>query len=159
MSSFSPSSLPTGWCARRRGRGAPAIGLLEARLTESDRVMLGGFVEGAWPPESRTDAWLSRPMRLELGLDLPERRIGLWAHDFASCRRARGDPRACRRDRRRADRSSRLIQRLAAIAGRSAGRRWSTAATSISAGRAGSTAGKDDARATPGAEAPASRAA
>src|SRR6201999_1427106 len=29
------------------------------------------------------DPWLSRPMRHELGLDLPERRIGLSAHDFA----------------------------------------------------------------------------
>ena len=45
--------------------------------------MLGGLNEGTWPPESRTDAWLSRPMRLDLGLDLPERRIGLSAHDFA----------------------------------------------------------------------------
>jgi ATP-dependent helicase/nuclease subunit B len=36
-----------------------------------------------WPPETRSDPWLSRPMRLELGLDLPERRIGLSAHDFA----------------------------------------------------------------------------
>ena len=59
------------------------LGLLEARLTVSDRVVLGGLVEGTWPPESRTDAWLSRPMRLALGLDLPERRIGLSAHDFA----------------------------------------------------------------------------
>src|SRR6478672_10335252 len=58
-------------------------GQLEARLTESDRVVLGGLVEGVWPPETRTDPWLSRPMRLELGLDLPERRIGLSAHDFA----------------------------------------------------------------------------
>src|SRR6266853_1344639 len=30
-----------------------------------------------------THPWLSRPMRHELGLDLPERRIGLSAHDFA----------------------------------------------------------------------------
>ncbi len=58
-------------------------GPLEARLTESDRVILGGLVEGAWPPAPRVDPWLSRPMRHELGLDLPERRIGLSAHDFA----------------------------------------------------------------------------
>src|SRR5581483_3608001 len=49
------------------------LGPLEARLTESDRVILGGLVEGTWPPDSRNDAWLSRPMRLALGLDLPER--------------------------------------------------------------------------------------
>jgi ATP-dependent helicase/nuclease subunit B len=58
-------------------------GQLEARLTESDRVILGGLVEGIWPPAPRIDPWLSRPMRHELGLDLPERRIGLSAHDFA----------------------------------------------------------------------------
>src|SRR5439155_796645 len=34
-------------------------------------------------PAPRVDPWLSRPMRHELGLDLPERRIGLSAHDFA----------------------------------------------------------------------------
>jgi ATP-dependent helicase/nuclease subunit B len=58
-------------------------GQLEARLTGSDRVILGGLVEGVWPPSPRIDPWLSRPMRHELGLDLPERRIGLSAHDFA----------------------------------------------------------------------------
>jgi ATP-dependent helicase/nuclease subunit B len=41
------------------------------------------MVEGVWPPSPRIDPWLSRPMRHELGLDLPERRIGLSAHDFA----------------------------------------------------------------------------
>src|SRR5882672_4135656 len=58
-------------------------GQLEARLTGSDRVILGGLVEGVWPPAPRIDPWLSRPMRHQLGLDLPERRIGLSAHDFA----------------------------------------------------------------------------
>jgi len=58
-------------------------GPLEARLTETDRVIIGGLVEGVWPPSPRVDPWLSRPMRHELGLDLPERRIGLSAHDFA----------------------------------------------------------------------------
>jgi ATP-dependent helicase/nuclease subunit B len=58
-------------------------GPLEARLTQSDRVILGGLVEGVWPPAPRIDPWLSRPMRHALGLDLPERRIGLSAHDFA----------------------------------------------------------------------------
>ncbi|SDT30289.1 double-strand break repair protein AddB [Bradyrhizobium canariense] len=58
-------------------------GPLEARLTQSDRVILGGLVEGVWPPAPRIDPWLSRPMRHALGLDLPERRIGLSAHDFS----------------------------------------------------------------------------
>ncbi len=94
------------------------LGPLEARLTASDRVVLGGLVEGTWPPESNNDAWLSRPMRLDLGLDLPERRIGLSAHDFAQLLGARevilsyaaktaGTPTV----------PSRFIQRLAAVAG------------------------------------------
>ena len=73
----------------RAGLRVRILGLLEARLTDSDRVVLGGLVEGTWPPESRTDAWLSRPMRLDLGLDLPERRIGLTAHDFVQLLGAR----------------------------------------------------------------------
>jgi len=59
------------------------FGPLEARLQAIDRVVLGGMVEGVWPPEARSDPWLSRPMRQALGLDLPERRISLSAHDFA----------------------------------------------------------------------------
>jgi ATP-dependent helicase/nuclease subunit B len=72
--------------ARRRelpGAQLHIFGQLEARLTEADRVVLGGLVEAVWPPAPRVDPWLSRPMRHELGLDLPERRIGLSAHDFA----------------------------------------------------------------------------
>jgi ATP-dependent helicase/nuclease subunit B len=69
--------------ATATGAQVRIFGLLEARLTDSDRVVLGGLVEGKWPPETNSDAWLSRRMRLALGLDLPERRIGLSAHDFA----------------------------------------------------------------------------
>ena len=80
------------------------FGLLEARLQWVDRLVLGGLVEGVWPPETRGDPWLSRPMRHDLGLDLPERRIGLSAHDFAQApRRARGHPQPRRQARRRAD--------------------------------------------------------
>jgi ATP-dependent helicase/nuclease subunit B len=57
-------------------------GPLESRLMQVDRVIIGGLIEGVWPPAPRIDPWLSRPMRHELGLDLPERRIGLSAHDF-----------------------------------------------------------------------------
>jgi ATP-dependent helicase/nuclease subunit B len=57
-------------------------GPLESRLMEADRIIVGGLIEGVWPPAPRIDPWLSRPMRHELGLDLPERRIGLSAHDF-----------------------------------------------------------------------------
>ncbi len=66
----------------RPGTQLHIFGQLEARLTEADRVILGGLVETVWPPAPRVDPWLSRPMRHELGLDLPERRIGLSAHDF-----------------------------------------------------------------------------
>ena len=81
------------------------LGTVEARLTDSDRVVLGGLVEGTWPPESRCDAWLSRPMRQQLGLDQPERRIGLTAHDFAQLLGApEGDSKLLRQNCRRADR-------------------------------------------------------
>jgi ATP-dependent helicase/nuclease subunit B len=59
------------------------LGPLEARLLDDRRILLAGLNEGTWPPETRSDAWLNRPMRRALGLDLPERRIGLAAHDFA----------------------------------------------------------------------------
>jgi ATP-dependent helicase/nuclease subunit B len=106
------------------GRRVRILGTIEARLTDSDRVVLGGLVEGTWPPETRTDAWLSRPMRRELGLDLPERRIGLSAHDFAQmlgapevivthAAKLAGAPTV----------PSRFVQRLAAVAGE----RWKAA--------------------------------
>jgi ATP-dependent helicase/nuclease subunit B len=84
-----PELFSTAFAGRvvRRPQNADAslriYGLLEARLTQCDRVILGGLVEGVWPPAPRIDPWLSRPMRHDLGLDLPERRIGLTAHDFA----------------------------------------------------------------------------
>lgn len=59
------------------------LGPLEARLQSFDLVVLGGLNEGAWPRAAETDPWLSRPMRAQLGLEPPERRIGLSAHDFS----------------------------------------------------------------------------
>ncbi len=38
-------------------------GPLEARLQTIDRIVLGGLNETTWPPETRSDPWLSRPMR------------------------------------------------------------------------------------------------
>ena len=101
------------------------LGPLEARLQPFDRVVLGGLVEGTWPPEARSDPWLSRPMRHDLGLDLPERRIGLSAHDFAQllgapeviltrAAKIAGAPTV----------ASRFLQRLAAVAGEE---RWQQA--------------------------------
>ncbi|HUI97700.1 MAG TPA: double-strand break repair protein AddB [Xanthobacteraceae bacterium] len=115
-------------CVVRRpetGARVRIFGPLEARLTSVDRVVLGGLTEGVWPPEMRPDPWLSRPMRHELGLDLPERRIGLSAHDFAQAlgasevilaRAAKvgGAPAV----------ASRFLQRLAAVAGDA---RWQAA--------------------------------
>jgi ATP-dependent helicase/nuclease subunit B len=103
-------------------------GPLEARLQHVDRVVLGGLVEGVWPPETRSDPWLSRPMRRALGLDLPERRISLSAPDFAQALGANeviltyatklaGAPTV----------TSRFVQRLAAVAGET---KWNRARAS-----------------------------
>lgn len=59
------------------------LGPLEARLQSFDLIILGGLNEGSWPQAAGTDPWFSRPMRASLGLEQPERSIGLAAHDFA----------------------------------------------------------------------------
>ncbi len=59
------------------------LGPLEARLQHFDLVILGGLNEGSWPASAADDPWFSRPMRKTLGLEQPERAIGLSAHDFA----------------------------------------------------------------------------
>jgi ATP-dependent helicase/nuclease subunit B len=58
-------------------------GLVEARLQQADLVVLGGLNEGTWPAPVPADPWMSRQMRTEFGIPLPERAIGLAAHDFA----------------------------------------------------------------------------
>jgi ATP-dependent helicase/nuclease subunit B len=60
------------------------LGPLEARLQSFDLVILGGLNEGSWPAAAADDPWFSRPMRTTLGLEQPERAIGLSAHDFAT---------------------------------------------------------------------------
>jgi ATP-dependent helicase/nuclease subunit B len=57
-------------------------GTLEARVQGADLVILGGLNDGIWPSSPSPDPWLSRPMRKQAGLLMPERRIGLSAHDF-----------------------------------------------------------------------------
>ena len=59
------------------------LGAIEARLVRADRLVVAGLEEGVWPRPAPIDPFLSRPMRRELGLPSPERRIGLAAHDFA----------------------------------------------------------------------------
>jgi ATP-dependent helicase/nuclease subunit B len=60
------------------------LGAQEARMQSFDLVVLGGLNEGTWPRAAANDPWLSRPMRRSLGLEQPERAIGLAAHDFAT---------------------------------------------------------------------------
>ncbi|SIT80965.1 double-strand break repair protein AddB [Pontibaca methylaminivorans] len=57
-------------------------GTLEARVQGAGVVILGGLNEGIWPDAARPDPWLNRALRMQAGLLLPERRIGLAAHDF-----------------------------------------------------------------------------
>jgi ATP-dependent helicase/nuclease subunit B len=57
-------------------------GTLEARVQGADLIILGGMNEGIWPQVPAPDPWLNRQMRLKAGLLLPERRIGLAAHDY-----------------------------------------------------------------------------
>ncbi|NNL71908.1 MAG: double-strand break repair protein AddB, partial [Silicimonas sp.] len=57
-------------------------GTLEARVQGADLVILGGLNEGVWPEEPGPDQWLNRKLRRDLGLLLPERQIGLSAHDY-----------------------------------------------------------------------------
>ncbi|MFN4057738.1 MAG: PD-(D/E)XK nuclease family protein [Roseinatronobacter sp.] len=62
-------------------------GTLEARVQGADLVIVAGLNEGVWPKAPDPDPWLNRRMRAEAGLLLPERQIGLSAHDFqqAAC--------------------------------------------------------------------------
>ena len=94
------------------------LGLLEARLLPVDRAILAGLNEGVWPPSGHTDAFLNRPMRLQLGLNPPEKRLGQTAHDLVMAmgaaeivltraQRADGEPTV----------PSRFIQRLDAFLG------------------------------------------
>ena len=57
-------------------------GTLEARVQGADLVILGGLNDGTWPAQAAPDPWLNRAMRKAAGLLLPERRIGLSAHDY-----------------------------------------------------------------------------
>ena len=57
-------------------------GTLEARVQGADLVILGGLNEASWPARPPPDPWMNRQMRLKAGLVLPERQIGLSAHDY-----------------------------------------------------------------------------
>lgn len=77
-------SLLGSGTVREAGAEDPRIlilGALEARLLNPDFIVLAALDEGAWPKQAETDAFMSRSMRAGLGLEAPERRIGLAAHD------------------------------------------------------------------------------
>jgi len=57
-------------------------GLVEARLQQADLLVLGGLNEGSWPGSAEHDPWMSRPMRREFRIAVPERSVGIAAHDF-----------------------------------------------------------------------------
>ncbi|WP_187428556.1 hypothetical protein ROLI_044080 [Roseobacter fucihabitans] len=57
-------------------------GTLEARVQGADLVILAGLNDGTWPEAPKPDPWLNRTLRHKAGLLLPERRIGLSAHDY-----------------------------------------------------------------------------
>jgi RecB family exonuclease len=58
------------------------LGPREARECRADLVVLGGLNDGIWPGLPPPDPWLNRQMRKSAGLLLPERQIGLSAHDY-----------------------------------------------------------------------------
>jgi len=58
-------------------------GLVEARMQHADLMVLGGLNEGTWPGPAAHDPWMSRQMRGEFGIALPEQAVGIAAHDFA----------------------------------------------------------------------------
>ncbi len=59
-------------------------GPFEARLQQTDVMILGSLNEGTWPQAADPGPWLNRPMRAALGLPSPEEKIGYAAHDVTS---------------------------------------------------------------------------
>lgn len=57
-------------------------GTQEARSRSADMIILGGLNEGSWPEMPGADPWLNRRLRAQAGMLLPDRTIGLSAHDF-----------------------------------------------------------------------------
>ncbi len=64
-------------------------GPFEARLQQTDIVILGSLNDGTWPESADPGPWLNRPMRADLKLPSPEEKIGFAAHDFVSLLGAR----------------------------------------------------------------------
>lgn len=62
--------------------GILILGPREAREHGAQLVILAGLNDGSWPRLPEPDPWLNRRMRKEAGLLLPERQVGLSAHDY-----------------------------------------------------------------------------
>lgn len=78
-------SLVAGETVRPRVPVHPRLfiwGPFEARLQQTDTVVLGSLNDGTWPDSADAGPWLNRPMRAALGLPSPEERLGYAAHDF-----------------------------------------------------------------------------
>ena len=103
---------------RRSHPRVKILGLLEARLLDADFILLGGLDETIWPPQAKGDPFLNRPMREQLGLSPPERRLGQTAHDFVQLMGSRRVliSRSAKRDGSPTV-PSRFLQRMKAIAG------------------------------------------
>jgi ATP-dependent helicase/nuclease subunit B len=68
--------------AERRRDDIHIWGELEARLMNPDLTILAGVNEDIWPAPADPGPWMSRKMRMAVGLEPPERQQGLAAHDF-----------------------------------------------------------------------------
>lgn len=78
-------TIIAGRAVRESAASHPDImiwGPQEARAQDADLLVLAGLNDGVWPAAPDPDPWFNRRMRLDAGLLLPERRIGLSAHDF-----------------------------------------------------------------------------
>ena len=80
-------SLITGLNVRPRVAVHPRLfiwGPFEARLQQTDVMILGSLNDGTWPEVADPGPWLNRRMREKLKLPSPEEKIGYAAHDFTS---------------------------------------------------------------------------
>jgi ATP-dependent helicase/nuclease subunit B len=101
---------------RELDRRVAILSSIEARLLDADVVVMAGLNEGTFPSLAAEDPWMSRPMKADFGLPLPERKIGLSSHDFAEffCRPRVVMTRAAKSDGGAAV-PSRWLQKLDAI--------------------------------------------
>lgn len=125
--------------AERRRDDVHIWGELEARLMNPDLMILAGLNEDIWPAPADPGPWMSRKMRIDVGLESPERQQGLAAHDFAM---AFGNAEVILAFANRLGTApalpSRLVQRLDAFAGedqaiamRVRGARWLAQAAAV----------------------------